>query len=215
MKVFVDTVDVEEVRAAQELGLADGVTTNPTLIQKSGQDFKKTIMEIAGLIQGPVNAEVVSSDAEGIVAEGREYASWAPNIAVKIPITREGLQAVKVLESEGIRTTVTLVFSATQALLAAKAGASFICPFVGRMDDISTPGMALIGEIVEIYENYLDLQTDVIVASVRGPLHVLESARMGADGVTIPFKVIEQLMKHPLTDIGIQRFLDDWKKAKP
>jgi transaldolase len=215
MKVFVDTVDLEEVKAAQKLGLADGVTTNPTLIQKSGQDFKKTIVEIAGLIQGPVNAEVQNSDAQGIVSEGREFASWAPNIAVKIPITPEGLEAVKVLESEGIRTTVTLVFSAAQALMAAKAGASFICPFVGRLDDVSMPGMALIGEIVEIYENYPDIETEVIVASVRSPFHVLESARMGAHGVTIPFKVIEQLMKHPLTDIGIQRFLDDWRKVKP
>ena len=214
MKVFVDTADVEEVKAAKALGLADGVTTNPTLIQKSGRDFKETIIEIAEIVDGPVNAEVVSIDAEGIVRQGKKLASWAPNVAVKIPITMEGLKAVKILESEGIQTTVTLIFSPTQALLAAKVGASYVCPFVGRLDDISTPGMGLIGDIVDIFSNYPDLDTDVIVASVRTPTHVLESALMGADGVTVPLRVIEQLVRHPLTDIGIERFLADWKRVR-
>jgi len=214
MKIFVDTADPEEVKAAKSLGLADGVTTNPTLIKKSGRDFKQTIIEIAEMIDGPVAAEVVSTETEAIVREGRELASWAPNVTVKIPITREGLEAVKIFSSEGISTTVTLVFSPTQALLAAKAGASFICPFVGRLDDISTSGMDLIAELLNIYANYPDFETEVIVASVRTPNHVLESALMGADGVTIPFKIIEQLMKHPLTEIGIKRFLEDWEKVR-
>jgi len=214
MKIFVDTVDVDEVTAAKALGLADGVTTNPTLIQKSGKDFKKTIIEIAELIDGPVAAEVVGTDAETIVQEGRDLAGWAPNVTVKIPITREGLEAVKIFSSQGISTTVTLIFSPTQALLAAKAGATYVCPFVGRLDDISTPGMDLVADIVDIYANYTDLKTEVIVASIRTPNHVLESAYMGADAVTIPFQVIEQLMRHPLTDIGIKRFLEDWEKAK-
>lgn len=213
MKIFVDTADIEEVKAALKLGLADGVTTNPTLIQKSGQDFKTTIVNIAKLIRGPVNAEVVSTDTQGIIDEGKEMASWADNVAVKIPITREGLEAVKVLEGEGIQTTVTLIFSAPQALLAAKAGATYICPFVGRLDDIATSGMVLVEEIVGIFDNYPELKTEVIVASVRNPHHVMMSAQVGAHGVTIPFKVIEQLMKHPLTDIGIEKFLDDWKKS--
>jgi transaldolase len=213
MKVFVDTADVADVRAAKALGMADGVTTNPTLIKKSGRDFREVIVEIASEIDGPVNAEVVSIDSKGIVEEGRQLASWAPNIAVKIPITAEGLRAVKVLESEGIQTTVTLIFSPTQALLAAKAGASYICPFVGRLDDIATDGMGLIDEIVGIYSNYSGLRTQVIVASIRDPIHVVEAGHIGADGVTVPFKVIEQLSRHPLTDIGIQRFLDDWKRV--
>ena len=214
MKIFVDTADPEEVKAAHSLGLADGVTTNPTLIKKTGRDFKQTIIEIAEIIDGPVAAEVVSSETEAIVREGRELASWAPNVTVKIPITREGLEAVKIFSSEGISTTVTLVFSPTQALLAAKAGASFICPFVGRLDDISTSGMHLIADILDIYANYPDFETEVIVASVRTPNHVLESALLGADGVTVPFKIIEQLMKHPLTEIGIKRFLEDWEKVR-
>jgi len=213
MKFFVDTADVEEIKAAKTLGLADGVTTNPTLIQKSGRDFRETITEIAELIEGPVNAEVVSTDLKGIIKEGKEMASWAPNVVIKIPITREGLEAVKVLESEGIHTTVTLIFSPSQALLAAKAGASYICPFVGRLDDISLNGMAVVEEIAEIYYNYPDIKTEIIVASIRTPNHVLESALIGADGVTVPFKVVEKLIHHPLTDIGIKRFLDDWEKV--
>jgi len=214
MKFFVDTADVEEVKAARDLGLADGVTTNPTLIQKSGKPFRETVIAMAALVQGPVNAEAVSTDRDGIIREGREMARWAPNVAVKIPITREGLQAVKVLESEDIRTTVTLVFTPVQALLAAKAGASWICPFVGRLDDISTPGMEIIGQILRIYGQYSELKTEVIVASVRTPVHVLEAALLGAHGVTIPFPVIQQMVRHPLTDQGIQKFMDDWKKTK-
>jgi len=213
MKFFVDTADVKEIKAAKALGLADGVTTNPTLIKKSGRDFRETITEIAELIDGPVNAEVVSTDLQGIVREGKELASWASNIVIKIPVTKEGLKAVKVLESEGIHTTVTLIFSPTQALLAAKAGASYICPFVGRLDDISVNGMGVVEEIAEIYYNYPDIKTEIIVASIRTPNHVLESALIGVDGVTVPFKVIEKLIHHPLTDIGIKRFLDDWKKV--
>jgi transaldolase len=214
MKFFVDTADVNEVKKAKALGLADGVTTNPTLIQKSGEDFKKTIVEIANSIEGPVFTEVISEDAQGIVKEGKEFASWASNVVVKIPITPSGLEAVKVLESEKIHTALTLIFSPTQALLAAKAGASYICPFVGRLDDITSPGMDLIGQIITIYSNYPEIETEIIVASIRTTVHVLESALMGADGVTIPVKLIEQLAKHPLTDSGISRFLDDWKKVR-
>ena len=214
MKFFVDTADADEVKKARALGLADGVTTNPTLIKKAGGEFKETIVTIASLIEGPVIAEVVSLDAEGIVKEGREMAAWAPNVVIKIPVSGEGLKAVRQLESEGIRTTVTLVFSASQALLTARAGASYICPFVGRIDDIATEGMDLIGDIVAMYRNYPNLKTEVIVASVRSPNHVVTSALLGADGITVPLKVIEQLVKHPLTDIGIERFLADWEAVK-
>lgn len=214
MKFFVDTADVNEVIKAKAFGLADGVTTNPTLIQKSGQDFRKTIVEIANCIEGPVFTEVISEDTQGIVKEGKEFATWAPNVVVKIPITHSGLQAVKILESENIHTALTLIFSPTQALLAAKAGASYICPFVGRLDDISSPGMDLIGQIVTIYSNYPEIETEIIVASIRTTIHVLESALMGAHGVTIPVKLIEQLARHPLTDSGISRFIEDWKKVR-
>jgi len=204
MKIFVDTADIQEVRAAKKLGLADGVTTNPTLIQKSGLDFKNTIIEIASVIDGPVNAEVTETDtAETMIRQGKEFASWAPNVTVKIPISKEGLEAVR-----------TLIFSPNQALLAAKAGASFICPFVGRMDDISVSGMDLVGQIIEIFINYPNINTEIVVASVRTPNHVLDSALMGAHGVTIPFKIVEQLASHPLTDIGIAKFKDDWDKVK-
>ncbi len=213
MQVFVDTAEIEDVRKAKLIGLADGVTTNPTLIRKSGRDFKKTIIEIANLIEGPVFAETISEDADGIVKEGRDMFKWAQNVVVKIPINRAGLEAARILETEGIRTALTLVFSSGQALLAAKAGASFICPFVGRLDDIGLNGLELVREIMDIYSNY-DLETEVIVASLRTPNHVLECALIGADGVTIPLKIIEQLERHPLTDAGIRMFLDDWKKAK-
>lgn len=214
MQIFVDTAEIEEVKNAKLIGLADGVTTNPTLIKKSGRDFKKTIIEIANLVEGPVFAETISEDAEGIVKEGRNLCKWAQNVVVKIPINRAGLEAVRILETEGIRTALTLVFSAGQALLAAKAGASFICPFVGRLDDIALNGMELIREIMDIYSNYGYLETEVIVASLRTPNHVIESALIGADGVTIPYKLIEQLSQHPLTDKGIKTFLDDWKKVR-
>lgn len=214
MKFFVDTADIEEVRAAKEVGMADGITTNPTLIHKSGRDFKKTIIELANEIEGPVNAEVTEIDTiEDIVKQGKEFSSWAKNITIKIPISLQGLQAVKILEKEGIKTTVTLIFSPNQALLAAKAGASYICPFVGRLDDISVLGMNLIEEIVAIYENYPTIKTEIIVASLRTPNHVLDSALIGADGVTIPYKIIQQLVSHPLTDIGIARFKEDWDKV--
>jgi transaldolase len=214
MQIFVDTAEIEEVKKAKLIGLADGVTTNPTLIQKSGRDFKKTIIEIANLIEGPVFAETVSEDAEGIVREGRDIAKWAPTVVVKIPVNRAGLEAVRILETEGIRTALTLVFSAGQALLAAKAGASFICPFVGRLDDAGSNGLELIREIMDMYDNFPGLETEVIVASLRTPNHVIECALIGADGVTIPYKLIEQLGQHPMTDLGIKKFMDDWKKVK-
>jgi len=214
MQIFVDTAEIEEVKKAKLIGLADGVTTNPTLIQKSGRDFKKTILEISNLIEGPVFAETVSEDAEGIVKEGRDMSKWAANVVVKIPINRPGLEAVKILETEGIRTALTLVFSAGQALLAAKAGASYICPFVGRLDDVGLSGMELIREIMDVYNNYSYLETGVIVASLRTPNHIIESALIGADGVTVPYKLIEQLGQHPMTDMGIKKFLDDWKKVR-
>jgi transaldolase len=213
MKFFVDTAIVSEVKTALDLGLADGVTTNPSLIQKSGKEFKKTIVEICRLIKGPVNAETISIDTAGIINEGREMASWAPNVTIKIPISKAGLEAVHQLESEGIHTTVTLIFSSSQALLAAKAGATYICPFVGRLDDISSPGMDLVGEIVDIFNQFPDLRTEIIVASVRSPNHVINSALLGAHGVTVPIQVIESMMVHPLTDIGIERFLKDWEKV--
>ncbi|MFO7890960.1 MAG: fructose-6-phosphate aldolase [bacterium] len=212
MKFFVDSADINEIKKAKKLGLADGVTTNPTLIMKSGGDFKKTIMEITDSIEGPVAVEPVSKDLKGILDEGEKYANWAENVTVKIPVTTPGLQAVRELNARGISTTVTLIFSSTQALLAAKAGAEFICPFVGRLDDISHSGMDLISEIVSIYNNYPDITTEVIVASIRNPNHILDSALMGADGVTIPYKVMEKLTRHPLTDIGIEKFLKDWEK---
>jgi len=214
MKFFVDSADINEIEKAKKLGLADGVTTNPTLIMKSGGDFKKTVLTITDSIKGPVAVEPVSKDFKGIMEEGEKYASWAENITVKIPITTPGLQAVKELNTRGISTTVTLIFSSTQAILAAKAGAEYICPFVGRLDDISSPGMDLISEIVTIFDNYPDLTTEVIVASIRNPLHILDSALMGADGVTIPYNVMEKLVKHPLTDTGIEKFLKDWEKVK-
>jgi transaldolase len=215
MKIFVDTAVLEEVQAAKSIGCADGVTTNPTLILKSGRDLKTVIRDIAALIDGPVLAEVISEDRDGIVREGKEMARWAPNVVVKIPITRNGLEAVRVLHQEEIRTALTLVFSPTQALLAARAGASMICPFIGRLDDVAQNGMDLIRIIVDMYANYADISTEVVVASVRTPNHVVESALAGADAVTVPPKVIEQLMKHPLTDSGVRQFLEDWKKTKP
>jgi len=215
MKVFVDTAIIEEIQAAKALGLADGVTTNPTLILKAGQDFRKTITAIAGLIEGPVLAEAVSEDRDGIVKEGMEMAKWAPNVVVKIPITRQGLEATRILDEEGVQTALTLVFSPTQALLAAKAGASMICPFIGRLDDIAQDGMDLIRTIVEMYSNYPEIKTEVVVASIRTPNHVVESALVGADAVTVPLKIIEQLIQHPLTDIGVRKFLEDWKKVRP
>ncbi len=217
MKFFIDTANLEEIKAAHELGVLDGVTTNPTLIAKEGisgrEAFKKHIKAICEIVKGPVSAEAVSTTSEDMIAEARELSSIDPNVVVKIPMTRDGLKAVKVLSSEGIHTNVTLVFSPLQALLAAKAGATYVSPFVGRLDDISSTGMDLVKDVVEIYANYL-FETEIIVASIRNPLHVLEAARMGADIATIPFKVIEQLIRHPLTDVGIEKFMADWKKVE-
>ncbi len=214
MKFFIDTANLDEIREAAELGVLDGVTTNPSLVAKEKYDisFKGLIAEICKIVPGPVSAEVVSTDVEGMMKEAHDLAKIANNVVVKIPIIKDGLKAVKRLKAEGIKTNVTLCFSPTQALLAAKAGASFISPFVGRLDDISEDGMELVGNIIAIYENY-GYDTEVLVASVRHPIHVVQAALMGADIATMPFKVIEQLARHPLTDIGLERFLADWKKA--
>ena len=216
MKFFIDTANVDEIREAASIGILDGVTTNPTLlsreIQRTGEDFKNILKTICQIVQGPVSAEVVSLESEEMVKEARELAKLDEHIVIKIPITKDGLKAVKKLTAEGIKTNVTLTFSPMQALLAAKAGATYVSPFVGRLDDISHVGMDLVGNIVTIFENY-DFKTQVIVASIRNPLHVVEAALMGAHVATIPFKVIEQLLKHPLTDIGIERFAADWKKV--
>lgn len=211
MKFFIDTANIDEIKKANELGMVDGVTTNPSLVAKEGREFKALIKEICGIVDGPVSAEVVSMDAEGMVKEARELANLADNIVVKIPMLEEGLKAVKTLAQEEIDTNVTLCFSPIQALMAAKAGAAYISPFVGRLDDISHIGMEIVEDIITIYDNY-DFETEVIVASVRNPIHVLDAALMGADIATIPFKVIQQLTKHPLTDIGVEKFLADWKK---
>jgi transaldolase len=213
MKLFLDTANVGEIQEAASLGILDGVTTNPSLVAKEQRDFKELVKEICSIVNGPVSAEVVATDLQGMLSEARDLAKIHDNIVVKIPLIREGLKAVKRLKAEGIRVNVTLCFSATQALLAAKAGAYFISPFVGRLDDISHSGMDLIKDIVTIYRNY-DFETQVLVASIRHPLHVLEAAKMGADISSMPFKVFEQLVKHPLTDIGLERFLEDWKKVK-
>ncbi len=214
MKFFIDTANLDEIKEAAELGVLDGVTTNPSLVAKEKYDisFKELIGEICKIVPGPVSAEVVSTDVEGMMNEAHDLAKIAGNVVVKIPLIKDGLKAVKRLKAEGIKTNVTLCFSPNQALLAAKAGASFISPFIGRLDDISTEGMELIEQIVTIYGNY-GFDTEVLVASVRHPMHVVEAALIGADIVTMPFKVIDQLIKHPLTDIGLERFLADWKKS--
>ncbi len=213
MKFFIDTANIAEIKEAASLGILDGVTTNPSLVAKEGKDFRKLLEEICAIVDGPISAEVISTDFDGIMREGRDLAKIHKNIVVKVPLIKEGLKAVKALKAEGIRTNVTLCFSPTQALLAAKAGAYFISPFIGRLDDVSHTGMDLIRQIVTIYRNY-KFETQVLVASVRHPLHVVEAAMIGADICTIPFKVIEQLIKHPLTDIGLQKFLEDWNKTQ-
>ena len=212
MKFFIDTADVKEIREAHELGLVDGVTTNPSLIAKTGRNFKEVITEITGIVDGPISAEVVALDHEGMIREGEELAAIHPNIVVKVPMTTEGLKATKALSDRGIKTNVTLIFSANQALLAAKAGATYVSPFVGRLDDISQDGMNLIEDIRTIFDNY-GYTAEIIVASIRNPVHVLNSALIGADVATIPFSVISQLAKHPLTDAGIKKFLEDWEKV--
>ncbi|WKZ33128.1 MAG: fructose-6-phosphate aldolase [Thermodesulfobacteriota bacterium] len=212
MKFFIDTANLEEIRTADEWGLIDGVTTNPTLVAKEKCDFRERILEICSIIDGPVSAEAVSLDAAGIISEARELAKIHRNVVVKVPMTLEGLKAVKAVSKDGIKTNVTLVFSPVQALMAAKAGATYVSPFIGRLDDISHVGMDLIAQILEIYSNY-GFTTEVIAASIRHPVHVLDSAVMGAHVATIPFKVLEQLSRHPLTDSGIEKFLKDWEKV--
>ena len=212
MKFFIDTADVKEIREAYSLGILDGVTTNPSLIAKTGRPFRETIEEICSIVQGPVSAEVVSLDTEGMLKEARELAKIADNIVVKIPLIKNGLKAVKRLTEEGIKTNVTLCFSSNQALLAAKAGGTYVSPFVGRLDDRGQVGMDLIEEIRTIYDNY-GFQTEIIVASIRNPIHVRDAAMMGADVATIPFNVFDLLVQHPLTDDGVKRFLADWEKV--
>ena len=211
MKFFIDSANIDEIKKANELGLLDGVTTNPSLVAKEGKDFNELMKEICRIVDGPVSAEVVSTDTDGMLKEARELVKLADNIVVKIPLIKEGLKAVKILTSEEIKTNVTLCFSPLQALMAAKAGASYISPFVGRLDDVSERGMDIIESITTIYENY-GYETEIIVASIRNPLHVLDAALIGADISTIPYKVMEQLIKHPLTDIGLKNFLADWEK---
>ncbi len=212
MKFFIDTANVEEIRKANELGVIDGVTTNPSLMAKEGKDPVQVLKTICSIVTGPVSAEVVGLTADVMIKEAKQLAGIHKNIVVKIPMIEEGLKAVKKLSSLKIKTNVTLVFSPTQALLAAKAGASFVSPFVGRLDDISHEGMALVGDIIDIYDNYM-FETEIIVASIRNPLHVVDAASMGADIATIPYSVITQLIKHPLTDIGLEKFLKDWEKV--
>jgi len=213
MKFFIDTANLDEIREANELGLIDGVTTNPSLVAKEGDvDFKEHIAKICSMVKGDVSAEVTALDTEGMLKEGREYAKIAPNVVVKCPLTLDGLKATRILTEEGTGVNVTLCFSAAQAILAAKAGARYISPFIGRLDDIATNGMQLIADIVQIYQNY-DYPTQVLAASIRHPMHIVDCALAGADVATIPFKVIQQLVKHPLTDKGLEAFLADWKKS--
>ena len=212
MKFFVDTANVEEIRKANDMGIICGVTTNPSLIAKEGRDFNQVIAEIASIVDGPISGEVkaTTTDAEGMIKEGRDIEAIHPNMVVKIPMTVEGLKAVKVLHAEGIKTNVTLIFSAAQALLAARAGATYVSPFLGRLDDISMPGIDLINEITEIFMMH-DIQTEIIAASIRNPIHVIDCAKAGADIATVPYKVLEQMTKHPLTDQGIVKFQADYK----
>ncbi|MGB5703258.1 MAG: fructose-6-phosphate aldolase [Polyangiales bacterium] len=211
MQIFIDTADIEEIRDAAAMGVIDGVTTNPSLVAKTGRPFKDVLVDICEVVDGPISAEVISTDYEGMITEARILAKMHENIVVKVPLIAEGLKAVRTLTDEGIRTNVTLCFSATQGLLAAKAGATYISPFIGRVDDISGSGMELVQQLVTVYSNY-GLDTKVLAASIRHPVHVVEASLIGADVATIPHKVIHQLLKHPLTDIGLERFLADAKK---
>lgn len=213
MKLFIDTANIDEIKEATKLGLIDGITTNPTLIAREGKEFMQIVKEICEIVDGPISLEAVSTKSEDMVKEARGLAKIHSNVVIKIPMTREGLIATRQLATEGIQVNMTLVFSPTQALLAAKTGAAYVSPFIGRLDDISHWGMDLVEQILTIYENY-DFDTEIIVASVRNPLHVLEAALIGADIATVPFKVIEQLIKHPLTDIGVERFLKDWETVE-
>jgi transaldolase len=213
MKLFVDTGNIKEIESLAAIGILDGVTTNPSLLAKESGDYRQNLKRICQIVQGPVSAEVVATDFQGMLSEGRDLASIDPHIVVKVPFTKEGVRACKTLAGEGKKVNVTLIFSATQAWLAAKAGASYVSPFVGRLDDIATTGMNLIRELVDIFDNY-EFGTEILVASVRNPIHIIEAARMGADVVTCPAAVIEQSFKHPLTDIGLAKFLADWEKAQ-
>jgi transaldolase len=213
MKFFVDTADVGEITELAATGLLDGVTTNPTLIAKSGREFKAVIAEICAVVEGPVSAEVTSIESEGMLAEAKILSAIAANVCIKLPLTWEGLKACRKLSDQGIQTNVTLCFSAAQALMAAKAGATFVSPFVGRLDDIGHDGMELIADIVQIYDNYPDLETEVLVASVRSPNHVIQAAKIGAHVATLPPAVLRQLVQHPLTDKGLAAFLEDWRKS--
>lgn len=213
MKFFIDTANINEIKEANDMGMVDGVTTNPSLIAKEGRDFEEIIKEICEIVDGPISAEVVSTDTDGMLEEARKLSKIHNNIVIKIPMLVDGLKATRKLSEEGIKTNVTLVFSPLQALMAAKAGATYVSPFIGRLDDISQEGLLLVEQIVEIYSNYA-FDTEIIVASIRNPLHVLESALMGADIATIPFNVLSKLAAHPLTDKGLKAFLDDWNKAK-
>ena len=212
MKIFIDSAVVEEISEAESWGIIDGVTTNPSLIAKSGRDFKEVIHEITSIVDGPISAETVALDSETMLKDARDFAAWHPNIVVKIPLTSEGLKAVKILSAEGIKTNVTLCFSAAQGLLAAKAGATYISPFMGRLDDISHSGLTLIEELVELYDIH-GFATEVLAASIRSPRHVVDAALAGAHVATIPFKVLGQLVKHPLTDRGLEQFMADWEAA--
>ena len=213
MKIFIDSGNIKEIEGLMPLGIIDGITTNPSLLAKEPGDYRENLKTICRIVQGPTSAEVVALDAEGMIREGRELAALDEHIVVKVPFTREGVKACKALSSEGKRVNVTLIFSAAQALLAAKVGATYVSPFVGRLDDIATSGMGLISDIVDIFENY-QFTTEILVASTRGPMHIVEAARLGADICTCPAAVIEALFKHPLTDIGLEKFLKDWEKAQ-
>lgn len=213
MKFFIDTANIDEIKEVASWGIIDGVTTNPSLIAKEGRVFEDVIKEITEIVDGPISAEVVSLECEGMLEEARELAKIHKNIVIKLPMTKEGIKACKKLTDEGIKTNVTLIFSASQALIAAKAGATYVSPFLGRLDDISSDGMILIDDIAQIFYNY-DIQTEIIAASVRHPIHLVECAKAGADIATIPYKVFNQMLKHPLTDIGIEKFLKDWESVK-
>jgi transaldolase len=213
MKIFIDSGDTSEIREAHSMGLIDGVTTNPSLAAKSGKNFKDLIMEITEIVDGPISAEVVSTESEAMIREGEDIATWHKNIVVKVPLIAEGLKAVKALTEKGIRTNVTLCFTANQALLAAKAGATYVSPFVGRLDDIGADGMQVIRDIRLIYDNF-GIDTQILTASARSPIHFLEAARIGSDVITAPWKVLQQLLHHPLTESGLKKFLEDWEKSQ-
>lgn len=212
MKIFIDTANIDEIKKANEWGVIDGVTTNPTLVAREGKDFRTVIDEILDVVDGPISVEVISTDAEGMVKEALETSQWSENVVVKVPVIPEGLKAIKILSDKGIKTNATLIFSVNQALLAAKAGATYVSPFIGRLDDLGQDGMQMVRDLVTIYNLY-NIKTEIIVASIRGPMHVMESAKAGAHIATIPFGVIEKMFKHPLTDSGLESFLSDWEKS--